>query len=68
MSRSTTLTMGAVVLVAALTAAVMFSDRGTPDPTETAPANVPAAPIEPAPPTTSPAAPPGVTPSNPVRP
>ncbi|HQS07606.1 MAG: hypothetical protein B7Y12_14310 [Rhizobiales bacterium 24-66-13] len=67
MSRGTTLTLGAVVLVAALTAAVLFSGRGTPDPTETAPGNVPAV-TDPAPPTTSPATPPGVTPSSPVRP
>ncbi|MEP9378316.1 hypothetical protein ABLE91_16490 [Aquabacter sp. CN5-332] len=45
MNRSTTLVIGAVIFVAALSAAVMFSGRGTPDPTESATGKVPAAPI-----------------------
>ena len=45
MNRSTTLILGAVIFAVALVAAVMFSGRGTPDATEGAPANVPAAPV-----------------------
>ncbi|MEW6254991.1 MAG: hypothetical protein AB1592_03475 [Pseudomonadota bacterium] len=48
MSRSTTVMMGAIVLVLAVGAAVMFSGRGTPEMTETAPNNVPASPAAPA--------------------
>ncbi|MEW6124099.1 MAG: hypothetical protein AB1698_15910 [Pseudomonadota bacterium] len=44
MSRTTTLVFGAIIFAAALGAAVMFSGRGIPEPTESAPANVPAAP------------------------
>ncbi|WP_164738427.1 hypothetical protein [Aquabacter cavernae] len=51
MTRSMTLIFGAVIFAAALGAAVMFSGRGTPEPTESAPANVPAAPMAPATPT-----------------
>lgn len=44
MTRTTTLLIGAILFALAIGAAVMFSGRGTPEPTETAPANVPAAP------------------------
>ncbi|TCT03534.1 hypothetical protein [Aquabacter spiritensis] len=47
MNRTLTLIVGGVIFAAALAAAVLFSDRGTPDPTEGAPANVPAAPVTP---------------------
>ena len=48
MTRSTTLILGAAIFAVAIIAAVMFSGRGTPDATEGAPANVPAAPVTPA--------------------
>lgn len=47
MTRSTTLIAGAAIFALAIVAAVVFSGRGTPDPSETAPANVPAASITP---------------------
>ena len=48
MPRSVTLIAGAALFAMALVAAVIFSDRGTPDSTEGAPANVPTAPVTPA--------------------
>jgi hypothetical protein len=58
-----TLIAGAIVLVVAIVAAGLFSGRGTPEPTETAPAAlpVPTPGGEPPPPTVSPAMPPGRT-------
>jgi len=47
MPRSVTLIAGAALFAMALVAAVIFSDRGTPDATEGAPANIPAAPVAP---------------------
>ncbi|MFG1359356.1 hypothetical protein [Xanthobacter pseudotagetidis] len=63
MSGRSTLIAGALVLVAAIAAAGLFSGRGTPEPSETAPAAVPVpSPSgEPPPPTVSPAMPPGRT-------
>ncbi len=45
MPRSVTLIAGSAIFALALVAAVVFSGRGTPDATESAPANVPAAPV-----------------------
>ncbi|MDI4666210.1 hypothetical protein K9U40_18055 [Xanthobacter autotrophicus] len=61
MHRNGVLVAAAIVLVLALFAANMFSNRGTPEPSETAPANIAAPTGNPPPPTTSPEAPPGRT-------
>lgn len=61
MSGRTTLLAGAIVLVVAIAAAGLFSGRGTPEPSESAPAALPVPGREPPPPTVSPAMPPGRT-------
>ncbi|MEP9347840.1 hypothetical protein [Xanthobacter sp. KR7-225] len=62
-----TLIAGAILLVVALAAANLFSGRGSPEPTESAPAALPVPGQEPPPPTVSPATPPGRTDPEPAR-
>lgn len=63
MQRQGMLIAAAFVLVLALVAANMFSNRGTPEPSETAPENITVPSGNPPPLTTAPDAPPGRTPS-----
>lgn len=63
MQRQGILIAAAFVLVLALVAANMFSNRGTPEPSETAPENITVPRGNPPPLTTAPDAPPGRTPS-----
>ncbi|MBP2151572.1 hypothetical protein V5F63_16215 [Xanthobacter autotrophicus DSM 597] len=63
MQRQGMLIAAAFVLVLALVAANMFSNRGTPEQSETAPENITVPSGNPPPLTTSPDAPPGRTPS-----
>ncbi|MCL8382966.1 hypothetical protein [Xanthobacter aminoxidans] len=61
MQRQGMLVAAAFVLVLALVAANMFSNRGTPEPSETAPENITVPRGNPPPMTTAPDAPPGRT-------
>lgn len=66
MHRNGMLIAAGFVLVLALFAASTFSNRGTPEPSETAPENITRPSGNPPPLTTSPDTPPGRTPSEPV--
>lgn len=63
MQRNGMLVAAGFVLVLALFAANVFSNRGTPEPSETAPENIAVPRGNPPPPVVAPQTPPGVTPS-----
>ncbi|MFS8037904.1 hypothetical protein ACI7BZ_13235 [Xanthobacter sp. AM11] len=67
MPRNAVLIAAGLVLVLALFSASLFSNRGGPEPSETAPENITTPSGNPPPLTTSPETPPGRTPSEPVR-